>query len=561
MKNKKKNQLTVIDFFCGAGGFSEGFRQQGFKIIRGIDFWQPAIDTHNLNHNLNDVVKNVLDFWSEDSTDVGEIEKLEDTEFLIGSPSCVSFSMSNRAGKADKSDGVRLIEAYLRVIAVKKHKKYSKLKAWYMENVPKSRDFIKQEYTFSQLNLSMWAEKNNLKKTDIALKIQGKILNAGDYGAPQERKRFIAGEWIETGEFIFPIFTHREHKTVIEVRNKMPKINESKTTRKKFTDPNYPSVKLEIKKLTDHFYDTGVYKIEWEKAEFLKTNHPFMGKMSFPENENRTSRTIMATRSASTREALIYKSEYNRNGNGEYRLPTIREIASLMGFPYVYQFTGSEGTKWRQIGNSVCPHQGAALAKALKVKAGLRVIPDSKVSFKQLENNFDKIGNLNIFSKRAFTSPKKRQEKARFRRHALKMGNMTIDLMNYHPDKKEDVANNWYVTAFFGTGDGYGVKVFSESEKQKLESVLRDAFDGFNQYKNDVAKLPIQTSVLQKTYENDLYLKQKSNPILLLKQLSGLIKSYDCHRNIVSGNGILQKENVPLSQLMSAYGLLTILNY
>ena len=28
-------QLSVIDFFCGAGGFSEGFRQQGFEIAMG----------------------------------------------------------------------------------------------------------------------------------------------------------------------------------------------------------------------------------------------------------------------------------------------------------------------------------------------------------------------------------------------------------------------------------------------------------------------------------------------------------------------------------------------
>ena len=154
MAINSKNNLRVIDFFCGAGGFSEGFRQQEFKIIKGIDFWQPAIDTHNLNHNLNDTVKNILDFWNEDSAEVTEIEKLEDVEFLIGSPSCVSFSMSNRAGKADKTYGVRLIEAYLRVIAVKKNKKKSILKAWYMENVPKSRDFISKKYTFKQLNLA-----------------------------------------------------------------------------------------------------------------------------------------------------------------------------------------------------------------------------------------------------------------------------------------------------------------------------------------------------------------------------------------------------------------------
>jgi DNA (cytosine-5)-methyltransferase 1 len=31
-----------------------------------------------------------------------------------------------------------------------------------------------------------------------------------------------------------------------------------------------------------------------------------MGKMDFPERVNRTSRTVMATQSASTREAIIF---------------------------------------------------------------------------------------------------------------------------------------------------------------------------------------------------------------------------------------------------------------
>ena len=39
------NELTVIDFFCGAGGFSEGFRQQGYEDnVAGYDHWKPAID-------------------------------------------------------------------------------------------------------------------------------------------------------------------------------------------------------------------------------------------------------------------------------------------------------------------------------------------------------------------------------------------------------------------------------------------------------------------------------------------------------------------------------------
>lgn len=143
----------LIDFFCGAGGFSEGFRQQGFEVVMGIDNWRPAVDTHNLNHHLEDVPRDVLQFAH--STEA--IEKLPDTEVIVGSPPCFLFSLSNKGGKADKSLGIRLIEAYLRVIAVKKHKQNSKLRAWFLENVPNSRKYIQPRYTFRQLGLERWA--------------------------------------------------------------------------------------------------------------------------------------------------------------------------------------------------------------------------------------------------------------------------------------------------------------------------------------------------------------------------------------------------------------------
>jgi DNA (cytosine-5)-methyltransferase 1 len=62
-----------------------------------LDFWQTAINTHNLNHGLDDTPKNILDFWSESDLDITEINDLEDSEIIIGSPSCVSFSTSNKS--------------------------------------------------------------------------------------------------------------------------------------------------------------------------------------------------------------------------------------------------------------------------------------------------------------------------------------------------------------------------------------------------------------------------------------------------------------------------------
>src|SRR5690606_32332968 len=129
-------------------------------------------------------------------------------------------------------------------------------------------------------------------------------------------------------------------------------------------DPQYP-IKISQDLLTDHFYDTGIYKVEWKFSKYWKTNHPFMGKMSFPENENKPSRTITATKIANSRESIIYKSEIYRNGNGKYRLPTVREAAIIMGFPITFQFIGSENIKWRMVGNAVCSSVSKELAKTV----------------------------------------------------------------------------------------------------------------------------------------------------------------------------------------------------
>ena len=549
---------TVIDFFCGAGGFSEGFRQQGFKVVMGIDVWEPAIETHNLNHGLDDDTDNILDYWGANSADVKKIEELPDTDFIIGSPSCTVFSMSNRAGKADKTSGIQLIEAYLRIIAVKKHQGKSKLKGWYMENVPKSKDHIREEYTFTNLHLANWARSLGKNPENTALKIQGEILNAGDYGAPQDRRRFIVGEWVSTGEFISPEKTHNVQIKSADLRAGMPKTNNTEKD-KMWTDPNYPNLTLPAIKITDHFYDTSLYKFEWEKAQHLKTNHPFMGKMAFPENENRTCRTITATKTATTREALIYRSERICTGNGEYRTPTIREIASLMGFPYTYQFVGSESTKWKQIGNSVCPHMSSALAKALRRKMGLSDIPQQEIGFMEVKSPNTHI-NLNTFAEKNFNSPKRRNPNARFRRHPFKLGNMTVDLMNYRLQKTGPVAQDWLVAVFFGTGKDHASRILSLSETSGIYALLKLHLNDFVKFRKQIKSEICTTDNLQLIYEEDCSLKNQYNPINIVKRLGELIKSYDNNSKKCPVSGF-PRPNIPLAQLMAMYGLLLLVKH
>ncbi|USO10148.1 DNA cytosine methyltransferase [Staphylococcus pseudintermedius] len=41
---------SVIDLFCGAGGLSRGFFDEGFEIVLGIDNNEMALNTFAKNH-------------------------------------------------------------------------------------------------------------------------------------------------------------------------------------------------------------------------------------------------------------------------------------------------------------------------------------------------------------------------------------------------------------------------------------------------------------------------------------------------------------------------------
>ena len=84
-----ESKPTVIDLFCGAGGFSEGFRQAGFDVMLGIDSNKQAITTFNNNHkrkgrliNVENIDRNYI---------LGETGNKE-IDVLIGGPPCQAFS-------------------------------------------------------------------------------------------------------------------------------------------------------------------------------------------------------------------------------------------------------------------------------------------------------------------------------------------------------------------------------------------------------------------------------------------------------------------------------------
>jgi len=475
MSKKYQHGLKVADFFCGAGGFSEGFRQNGYDIVFGLDFWKPALDTHLLNHpNCHHEKMNILDLDTPDKID----KFVPDTEIIIGSPPCVSFSGSNKAGKADKTLGIMLIESYLRIVAWKKNKPGSILKYWCMENVPNSEPYVKKDYSGKELGLS---------GSNIHLDIPSRaLLNAADFGTPQTRTRFICGN------YPIPIRSHKEEEwiTIKQVNGSLtdPLSDERP---KSIKDPCY-DIKIPSKDLTDHFYDTSVEDFEWKSALRMKRDHGYMGKMSFPEDENRPSRTILATMSSSTREAMILGGRKNENGEWtSYRMPTIREIATFMSFPITYQFDGSnESIKYKLVGNAVCPRKASAIARNILEEEEIETPKD----FIELPKNLPSV-DLNG---RPYIPklPKPKRIEAKFSMHIpnLKSNGMRVDLTNRFSDFDNE-RFRWDCILHNGVGKDAKYSLIDQNKiKRIVQSRLIDGFEEFEKELNETFQGRIPTA-------------------------------------------------------------------
>lgn len=407
--------MKVIDLFCGSGGFSEGFKQAGFDVIWAVDNWKPAVDTHSENHpSTRTILDDVIRLSNLNDSEFDNI--IPDSEIIIGSPPCIAFSNSNKSGNGDKTKGIELFEAFLRIVHRKKYKRKSKLKYWILENVPNIEFYIKDKYSANNLGI----KGRNILKVKYE---NSTIYNSKYYKVPSNRKRFFCG-YFPTPEKII-----KDDKDFISLSNILEGLGEPKQNMENIiNDSNYPTFSLRSKYLADHHYIKEITKYQWEKAKRLKQDKGYMGRMSFPENLDKPSRVIMATISYSARESLILGYKKNR-----YRAPTIREVASLMSFPIDYRFYGiSKEMKYRLVGNSVPPKISFAFAKAIAKKEKIKYNSNystikhlNKVNFKNI--NFD------IFSLNK-EKPKKITTKFTYHVPYLIIDTFRVELTNRHSD-------------------------------------------------------------------------------------------------------------------------------
>jgi len=513
--------IGFIDLFCGCGGWTEGMTQQGFKCLYSVDNWAPAARAHSLNHPgafEDDQVKDIFD--------VAVFEQIKDllgrgeADLIIGSPPCTQFSFANRGGSGNVVKGMLLVRRFFEVIDFVQNELKRPDFPWVMENVPRLKDFIEQECIDSANGIYAF---NYTERPDCFYQIhipKVVILNAADMGAPQRRSRLYCGNFdIPKPEFISPEIKEHPNKlqefsrihgmamgalknlprwrTLRDILEAFPDPLQGARAGMSVHDPNYPEIVIPEEQLTDHFYDTSLFPgAELFEAQELKQHHAFYGVMQFPDDLDAPSRTLMATEMRLSRETIIIPKRFDTHlptnkrpysvileehrtpKIGGFRRLTIRESASLMGFPITFQFVGeSSSTKHKQLGNAVSPQISNAFARMFE-KRILGTNSTKKVY------PFFQGGKLNQCLRKYNKTEQWKNETLKktntsFRRHlrCTKYDGQRVDLLYSGDDN-----HPWETSLSIGSGKSFKEHRLGPSYFQELDAMWISIKQAFDQY-------------------------------------------------------------------------------
>lgn len=186
-KKPRYSGPIAVDLFAGVGGFSLGFHMAGFHVPLCIDFDQWAMLTYMANLGksrakpVTYICKDIRETTGLDIVNaLDEMGYLPIVDCVIGSPPCQDFSTVNtKAWKTagDCSIGSRYcLFEYARIV------KELRPRVFVMENVP-GLVAKRMKPIFDSFLLEL---------RSAGYSVNWKILNAADYGVPQNRHRVFA---------------------------------------------------------------------------------------------------------------------------------------------------------------------------------------------------------------------------------------------------------------------------------------------------------------------------------------------------------------------------------
>lgn len=335
--------MKIIDLFCGIGGLSLGFEQAGFEVVSAVDMWADAVKTYN--HNRKDKVAQVISVEDFNNDVLPSLTKEHKITGIIGGPPCQGFSTVGKREIDDPRNRMYL-EFYKAVKMA-------------------SPDFFVIENVKGMLTLNKGAFVKDLLErfgeNGLGYTISYKLLNAADYGVPQNRYRvFYVG--IKNKKFEFPAPFDYQLSAKDGISDLLhsdnnhygsePQNDYQKKMRGDRTHPmnqDYTSHTEQTISIISMIPDGGNIKsLPREYWEVRKYNKAF--------------ERMSSTRPSNT----IDTGHRNYFHYEEPRIPTLRESARIQSFPDSFEVLGTRGSQYKQVGNAVPPMLSNVIAEQIK---------------------------------------------------------------------------------------------------------------------------------------------------------------------------------------------------
>lgn len=342
----------IIDLFAGVGGLSLGFEQMGFEVVFANEYDSSIAESYVYNHpNTEMLVADIttIDFDMFFNRFSGKID------VVVGGPPCQGFSQKGQR-KTIHDERNFLFKYYVKLVEMVRPKYFI------MENVP---------------NL-LTAERGYFKKeindlfNKIGYQLNMGVLNAADYGIPQNRRRAVI-----IGKLNAPA-----PQLPAPSQNKVSIWDAISDLAYLDSGDGYEEQEYRFQPLSE--YQRKLRGNNRTLYNHVATNHsalalerlalipPNAGKEVLPEEH--LTKSIYSgtwTRMGQDEISVTITTRFDTPSSGKFTHPylnraiTVREAARIQSFPDSFHFIGTKGSQMMQVGNAVPPLLAQAIAQVI----------------------------------------------------------------------------------------------------------------------------------------------------------------------------------------------------
>lgn len=315
------SRLRFVDVCAGAGGLALGLQQAGFDPVLLLDNKRVACETLHLNRPMWNVLQmDLMEFIPD------EYPETYDVDLLSAGPPRVKSSAT--ASRTETKEEQRLLEAAVLLT----HS--IQPRALLIENVPG----LVAAPEFEPLRTFIREELEHL-----GYRLHWFVLNAADFGVPQDRKQGVLVALKERYSNLFrpPLPTFDEHVSVGEA------LGRSMAARGWIGADAWAAQALTV-------------------APTLVGGSDNRGGADLGPTGTKKAWARMRVNGGALADEVPGPDVDDFDASGMIKL-TAPQAAILQGFPLEWQFSGRKTARYRQIGHASPPPVGAALGRAVAV--------------------------------------------------------------------------------------------------------------------------------------------------------------------------------------------------